>query len=90
MTNNTTAKRFIERLKTHQSPVEREKTLRYFKTPANGEIDQFIGVRMGQVFALAKEFITMTPDEIEKLPESDPSYPRLINHGLHGKKPEYA
>jgi 3-methyladenine DNA glycosylase AlkD len=70
--NNSTptAKRFIERLKTYQSAAEREKTLRYFKTPTNGEPDQFIGVRMGQVFALAKEFITMTPDEIEKLLES--------------------
>ena len=65
-----TAKHFIERLKTYQSDAEREKTLRYFKTPTNGEPDQFIGVRMGQVFALAKEFITMTPDEIEKLLES--------------------
>src|SRR5688572_16215311 len=72
MTNNTTAtaKRFIERLKTYQSAEERVKTLRYFKTPTNGEVDQFIGVRMGQLFALAKEFITMTPDEIEKLLES--------------------
>lgn len=70
-TNNTpTAKRFIERLKTHASAAEREKTLRYFKTPNDGEVDQFIGVRMGQVFALVKEFITMTPDEIEKLLES--------------------
>jgi 3-methyladenine DNA glycosylase AlkD len=68
--NNTTAKRFIQQLKTYQSDVEREKTLRYFKTPANGEADQFIGVRMGQVFTLAKEFITMTPDEIEKLLEN--------------------
>jgi 3-methyladenine DNA glycosylase AlkD len=70
--NNSTptAKHFIERLKTYQSAAEREKTLRYFKTPTNGEPDQFIGVRMGQVFALAKEFITMTPDEIEKLLES--------------------
>ena len=67
--NNTTstAKRFIERLKTYQSDAEREKILRYFKTPTNGEVDQFIGVRMGQVFTLAKEFITMTPDDIEKL-----------------------
>src|SRR5215208_3603861 len=65
-----TAKRFIERLKTYQSDAEREKILRYFKTPINGDADQFMGVRMGQVFALAKEFITMTPDEIEKLLES--------------------
>lgn len=32
--------------------------------------DTFIGVRMGQVFALAKEFIEMPPGEIEKLLES--------------------
>ena len=72
MTNNSqsTAKRFIERLKTYQSPTEREKIQRYFKTPSNGEVDQFIGVRMGQVFAVVKEFITMTPEEIEKLLES--------------------
>jgi 3-methyladenine DNA glycosylase AlkD len=72
MKNDTTstAKRFIERLKTYQSPVEREKIMRYFKTSTDGEADQFIGVRMGQLFALCKEFITMTPDEIEKLLDS--------------------
>ncbi len=32
--------------------------------------DRFIGVRMGQVLALAKEFIGMPPGEIEKLLES--------------------
>ena len=68
MPNNTpTAKQFIERLKTHSSPEEREKTLRYFK---NTDGDQFIGVRMGQVFTLAKEFIDLPPAEIEKLLES--------------------
>src|ERR1700752_3943517 len=72
MTNNTspTAKRFIERLKTYQSPTHREQIQRYFKTPSDGEPDQFIGVRMGQVGALVKEFIAMTPAEIEKLLES--------------------
>jgi 3-methyladenine DNA glycosylase AlkD len=35
-----------------------------------GEGDVFIGVRMGQVFALAKEFIDMPPNEIEELLES--------------------
>ena len=62
-----TAKRFIEMLKARSSPEEREKTLRYFK---NTDGDQFIGVRMGQVFANAKEFIDMTPVEIEKLLDS--------------------
>ena len=67
--NNPTvsARHFITKLKTYSSPVEREKTLRYFK---NTDGDQFIGVRMGQVFTLVKEFIDMTPAEIEKLLES--------------------
>jgi len=30
-----------------------------------------MGVRMGQVFALAKEFIDMPPEEIEKLLENN-------------------
>jgi hypothetical protein len=67
MLKNINAKQFIERLKAHSSPEEQEKTLRYFK---NTDGDQFIGVRMGQVFSLGKEFIDMTPDEIEKLLES--------------------
>lgn len=67
MPNTITAKHFIQRLKAHSSPQEREKTLRYFK---NTDRDQFIGVRMGQVFAVVKEFIDMTPDEIEKLLDS--------------------
>ena len=71
MTNNTlTAKRFIDRLKTFKSATHREQIQRYFKTPTNCEVDQFIGVRMGHVFILAKEFIIMAPDEIEKLLES--------------------
>jgi len=62
-----TAKQFITLLKSHSSPEEREKNLRYFK---NTDGDQFIGVRMGRVFASAKEFIDMTPSEIEKLLDS--------------------
>jgi 3-methyladenine DNA glycosylase AlkD len=67
MPNTITAKHFVERLKAHSSPEEREKILRYFK---NTDGDQFIGVRMGQLFGLCKEFIEMTPGEIEKLLES--------------------
>lgn len=69
-TTTITAKQFIDKLKAHSSPEEREKTLRYFK---NTDGDQFIGVRMGQVFTLAKEFIDMTPVEIEK----------LLDHKIH-------
>jgi 3-methyladenine DNA glycosylase AlkD len=60
-----TAGEFIERLEAQQSDEERQKYARYFKAS-----DDFIGVRMGQVFALAKAFIDMPPDEIETLLES--------------------
>jgi hypothetical protein len=61
------AERFVERLTAQRSPEELEKYRRYFKV---GDGDEFIGVRMGQVFALAKEFIELPPGEIEKLLES--------------------
>ena len=66
------AAQFIKKLKTYSSPGEVEKIQRYFKTGKGeyGAGDKFIGVRMGQLFALAKEFIEMPLDEIEKLLES--------------------
>ena len=66
------AERFVDRLEAHRSPEELEKRRRYFKTGEGqyGEGDEFMGVRMGQVFALAKEFIDMPPEDIEKLLES--------------------
>jgi len=67
-----TAKYFIERLHEHQSAKELEKILRYFKLGEGeySEGDTFIGVRMGQVFALAKEMVDMPLRQIEKLLES--------------------
>lgn len=72
MPENDNAQRFVERLDAHRSPEQREKYRRYFKLGEGeyGEGDEFVGVRMGQVFALAKEFIEMPPEEIEKLLES--------------------
>jgi len=72
MAGALTAKRFIVRLKEHQSDDELRKILRYFKSGKGeyGEGDTFIGVRMGTVFALAKEFVDMPPAEIETLMES--------------------
>ncbi len=72
MSTDINAKRFVERLKAHRSPDELKKIQRYFKSGEGeyGEGDKFIGVRIGQVFALAKEFIDMAPREIEKLLES--------------------
>jgi 3-methyladenine DNA glycosylase AlkD len=66
------AKHFIEKLKQHRSEEELEKIQRYFKSGQGeyAEGDIFIGVRMGQVFALAKEFMEMPLDEVEKLLES--------------------
>ena len=60
------AEQFVKRLKAHRSPEEAKKYLHL----KSGEGDVFIGVRMGQVFELAKEFIEMPPGEIEKLLES--------------------
>jgi 3-methyladenine DNA glycosylase AlkD len=63
------ARRFVERLETLRSPVELAKYKRYFKTgPGDyAEGDTFMGVRMGQVFELAKEFAAMELDDLERL-----------------------
>ncbi len=61
-----TAAEFLKRLKAHQSDVELKKYERYFPDSHT----EFIGVRMGTVFALAKEYIEMPAAEIEKLMES--------------------
>ncbi|HKQ72281.1 MAG TPA: DNA alkylation repair protein [Blastocatellia bacterium] len=72
MPASISAAEFVKKLKTYRSAEELKKIQRYFKTGAGdyGEGDEFMGVRMGQVFALAKEFIEMPPNEIEKLLES--------------------
>ena len=72
MPNGINSVRFVERLEAHRSPEELKKIQRYFKSGQGeyGEGDVFMGVRMGQVFELAKEFIDMPPQEIEKLLES--------------------
>ncbi len=67
-----TAKEFIERLKALQSDVELKKIQRYFKS-GDGEYgagDKFMGVKMGSLFVLAKEFAGMPVKELEKLLES--------------------
>lgn len=67
-----TARQFIDRLKSYQSDVELKKIQRYFKSGEGqySEGDQFMGVKMGQLFALAKEFSGMPVAELEKLLES--------------------
>jgi 3-methyladenine DNA glycosylase AlkD len=59
----------MERLDALRSLDELAKYQRYFKTgPGDyAEGDRFMGVRMGHVFELAKEFVDMEPEEIEAL-----------------------
>ena len=61
-----TANQFVTRLKALQSAEAAES----HRSLAADEDDVIMGVRMGQVFALAKEFIDMPLDEIEKLLDS--------------------
>ncbi len=75
-----TAAEFIKRLKAYQSAAERKKYVRYFP-----EDKDFIGVRMGQVFELAKEFIDMPVNEIEKLMESPIHQARAGAMSIMGK-----
>jgi 3-methyladenine DNA glycosylase AlkD len=60
------AKWFVETLKTYHS----SEVAKAHSHLASDEEDVIMGVRMGQVFALAKEFIDMPLEEIEKLLES--------------------
>ncbi|MCE6991867.1 DNA alkylation repair protein [Dyadobacter sp. CY323] len=66
---NPTAAEFAAKMETYRSPAEAMKLMRYFKTGEGeyGEGDVFMGVRMGQIFALAKAYINMPVEEIDKL-----------------------
>lgn len=68
-----TARAFIGRLMALQSDEELRKIQRYFKSEEGdyGHGDKFIGVRMGSIFALAKEFADLPLKDIETLLDSD-------------------
>ena len=66
MGQSRSAEQFEARLRALRSP---EIARGHSHLASDGE-DVIIGVRMGQVFALAKEFIDMPLDEIEKMLES--------------------
>jgi len=63
------AEAFVEALKERASEertqVDVEEKRRFFRTG-----NDFLGVRMGQVFALAKEYAALPPGEIDKLLDS--------------------
>jgi 3-methyladenine DNA glycosylase AlkD len=61
------AAEFERRLDDLRSPDEQRRNERNLKTD---DADVFIGVRMGSIFALAKELMNMVPREIETLLES--------------------
>ncbi|WP_341842581.1 DNA alkylation repair protein [Chitinophaga caseinilytica] len=67
-----TARAFTAAMKDLQSPDELRKIQRYFKSGEGqyGEGDKFMGVRMGEVFKLAKAYMKMPLEEVEKLLES--------------------
>jgi 3-methyladenine DNA glycosylase AlkD len=67
---DVSAKQFVEQLKMYLSAEQLKKYHRYFKFDESDKEDTFIGVRMGQVFALAKAFVDMPLSEVEKLLES--------------------
>ncbi|MBI4920544.1 MAG: DNA alkylation repair protein [Devosia nanyangense] len=69
----STARAFTARLLALQSDEELRKIQRYFKSGEGqyGEGDRFIGVRMGSIFDLAKEFVDLPPADIETLLDSD-------------------
>lgn len=62
------ANHFIETLKSQQSDKEYKKISHYFN--ADGKDNQIIGVRMKNIFDLAKENAEMSLVEVEKLLES--------------------
>ena len=66
---NLKSAEFIAKLKSYRSDVSLKGYASAFPVDKRAG-DQFIGVRMGDVFKLAKEFIDMPLSEVEKLLES--------------------
>lgn len=65
-----TAKAFMAAMQRHRSAAQARKIQTYFKSDSNKE-DKFIGIRMGALFQLARQYKAMPVKEIEKLLESD-------------------
>jgi len=65
---NVTAKQFLEKLTALQSAQAGDNS-KFFH--GDDRKNKFLSVRMGNIFSLAKQFIQMPVDEIEKLLNSD-------------------
>jgi 3-methyladenine DNA glycosylase AlkD len=70
--NELSAASFIKRLKTLKSEENRVQMQRYFKTGKGeyAEGDKFLGLKMGQLFSVVKDYEGMPVKELEKLLES--------------------
>jgi DNA alkylation repair enzyme len=90
MTTQATAQAFLARLEALASPVERDKRRRYLRAGEDAdptaEGDVVLGVRMGEVFALAKEFIDLPPDELDRLLASPIHEARAGGLSIMGKQ----
>src|SRR5688500_5507244 len=64
------AKAFLSELESNQSDAEKQKLQRYFKQETGQPKDEFMGIRMGTLFAISKRFTDMTVKDLEKLLES--------------------
>lgn len=67
--SSLTANRFLNELRALASDAQLRKYERFFPVEKRGD-DIFIGVGMGQVFALAKIYMNMSLKEVERLLES--------------------
>lgn len=64
-----TAKQFMIELSALQTPAELDNVQRFFRY--EGMESKFLGIRMSNIFTLAKQFVSMPLDEVAKLIESD-------------------
>lgn len=85
MSAELSAEQFIAQLQAQQTPDELEKKRREFKDHPHV---QLMGVRMGHIFDLAKQFIDMPPDEIEKLLENPVYEVKVGGLSIMGKQAE--
>ncbi|WP_283137539.1 DNA alkylation repair protein [Rhizohabitans arisaemae] len=76
-----TAEAFVAELRTHGTPVDLERSRRHFRTS-----NDFLGVRMGQIFALGKKYADMPPAEIDKLLDSSIHEVRVGAVSIMGKQ----
>jgi 3-methyladenine DNA glycosylase AlkD len=85
MSTAVSAEQFIAALESYKSADERKKILGSLQ---EDEYTVVMGIRMGQIFDLAKAFIDMPPDEIEKLLQSPFYEVRVGALSIMGKQAE--